>query len=85
MNQFGKEGVSALKAATPSRSGETAASWDYEVTRTGENWKITWTNSTRNNGVNIASSCNMVTEPVMAGMSLAETTSTPLSGPYSTR
>lgn len=54
MNQFGKEGVSALKAATPSKSGETAASWNYEVTRTGENWKITWTNSHVNNGVNIA-------------------------------
>ena len=54
MNQFGKEGVSALKAATPSRSGETAASWNYEVTRTGNSWKITWTNSHVNNGVNIA-------------------------------
>ena len=54
MNQFGKEGVSALKSATPSRSGETAASWNYEVTRTGNSWKITWTNSHVNNGVNIA-------------------------------
>lgn len=54
MNQFGKEGVSALKAATPSRSGETAASWNYEVTRKGNNWKITWTNSNVNKGANIA-------------------------------
>lgn len=54
MNQFGKEGVSALKAATPSRSGETAASWNYEVTRKGNNWKITWTNSHVNKGANIA-------------------------------
>lgn len=54
MNQFGKEGVSALKAATPSRSGETAASWNYEVTRKGNNWKITWTNSHINKGANIA-------------------------------
>ncbi len=54
MNQFGKEGVSALKAATPSKSGETAASWDYEVTRKGNNWKITWTNSHVNKGANIA-------------------------------
>lgn len=54
MNQFGKEGVSALKSATPSRSGETAASWNYEVTRTGNSWQITWTNSHVNNGVNIA-------------------------------
>ena len=54
MNQFGKEGVSALKAATPSRSGETAASWNYEVTRKGNSWKITWTNSHVNKGANIA-------------------------------
>lgn len=54
MNQFGKEGVSALKAATPSKSGETAASWNYEVTRKGNNWKITWTNSNVNKGANIA-------------------------------
>ena len=54
MNQFGKEGVSALAAATPSRSGLTSNSWNYEVTRKGNNWKITWTNSNVNKGANIA-------------------------------
>ena len=54
MNQFGKEGVSALVAATPSRSGLTSKSWNYEVTRKGNNWKITWTNSNVNKGANIA-------------------------------
>lgn len=54
MNQFGKEGVEALSRATPSKSGLTSKSWNYEVTRTGESWKITWTNSNVNNGVNIA-------------------------------
>lgn len=54
MNQFGKEGVSALVAATPSRSGLTSKSWNYEVTRKGNNWKITWTNSNINKGANIA-------------------------------
>lgn len=54
MNQFGKEGVSALSAATPSRSGLTSKSWNYEVTRKGNNWKITWTNSNVNKGANIA-------------------------------
>ena len=54
MNQFGKEGVSALQAATPSKSGLTSKSWDYEVTRKGNNWKITWTNSHVNKGANIA-------------------------------
>lgn len=54
MNQFGKEGVSALAAATPSRSGLTSKSWNYEVIRKGNNWKITWTNSNVNKGANIA-------------------------------
>ena len=54
MNQFGKEGVSALAAATPSRSGLTSKSWNYEVTRKGNDWKITWTNSNVNKGANIA-------------------------------
>ena len=54
MNQFGKEGVSALAAATPSRLGLTSKSWNYEVTRKGNNWKITWTNSNVNKGANIA-------------------------------
>ena len=54
MNQFGKEGVSALAAVTPSRSGLTSKSWNYEVTRKGNNWKITWTNSNVNKGANIA-------------------------------
>nr|DAS12133.1 MAG TPA: type I neck protein [Caudoviricetes sp.] len=54
MNQFGKEGVSALAAATPSRSGMTSKSWNYEVTRKGNNWKITWTNSNVNKGANFA-------------------------------
>lgn len=54
MNKFGKEGVSALAAATPSRSGLTSKSWNYEVTRKGNNWKITWTNSNVNKGANIA-------------------------------
>lgn len=54
MNQFGREGAAALASATPSRTGGTAKSWNYEVKRTGNNWKITWTNSNVNKGANIA-------------------------------
>lgn len=54
MNQFGREGAAALASATPSRTGATAKSWNYEVKRTGNNWKITWTNSNINKGANIA-------------------------------
>lgn len=54
MNQFGREGAAALASATPSRTGATSKSWNYEVTRKGNNWKITWTNSNVNKGANIA-------------------------------
>ena len=54
MNQFGREGAAALASATPSRTGATAKSWNYEVKRTGNNWKITWMNSNVNKGANIA-------------------------------
>lgn len=54
MNQFGREGAAALASATPSRTGATAKSWNYEIKRTGNNWKITWTNSNVNKGANIA-------------------------------
>lgn len=47
LNKYGKEGVEALKAATPVDSGLTANSWDYEI-RTSPNtgyYSIIWTNS----------------------------------------
>jgi hypothetical protein len=41
----GREGVEALRAATPVDSGETAASWSYEVHSTLGSSSIIWTNS----------------------------------------
>lgn len=55
LKRYAKEGVAALKAATPNDSGETANSWGYEIEiKDGRNATITWTNSNRNKGVNIA-------------------------------
>lgn len=54
LNSFGAEGVKALQAATPTASGVTQKSWNYHVTRNGNNWCIDWTNSNVNKGVNIA-------------------------------
>lgn len=54
LNEYGKKGVEALRAATPVDTGKTADSWDYEVTITGAGAKITWSNSNRNDGVNVA-------------------------------
>lgn len=54
LDQFGRDGVQALRNATPVDSGTTAESWDYEIHKTRESTEIVWTNSNINNGVTIA-------------------------------
>lgn len=49
-----QEGVAALRSATPSDTGLTANSWDYEIEYRRGSCKITWTNSNVNQGVPIA-------------------------------
>lgn len=45
LKSLAQEGVRALSAATPVESGLTAASWNYEITRTKGSASITWSNS----------------------------------------
>lgn len=54
LNKYGREGVAALAAATPVDSGETAASWGYEIENSGGSARISFYNSHINKGVNIA-------------------------------
>ena len=54
LDQVAKRGVIALAAATPVDSGETAASWDYEIVKTRSGANIYWTNSNLKNGVPVA-------------------------------
>lgn len=54
LGRYAREGVSALASATPIDSGETAASWDYEIRTTKNQVSIYWTNSNVNNGISIA-------------------------------
>lgn len=54
LDEFGREGVQALRNATPVDSGKTAESWDYEIKRTRNFTEIIWTNSNINDGVPIA-------------------------------
>lgn len=54
LNNCGKQGVEALASATPKRTGKTAASWSYEISKTSTGWTVTWNNSNINKGVNIA-------------------------------
>lgn len=54
LEMYGQRGVNALAAATPKRTGRTAASWYYEINRNLNSVEIYWKNSNINNGVNIA-------------------------------
>lgn len=54
LEKYGRAGVSALSSMTPTESGQTAASWGYEIKRTGGSYSIVWTNSNIVAGVPIA-------------------------------
>lgn len=54
LDEFGREGVQALRNATPVDSGATAEAWDYEIKRIRGYTEIIWTNSNINDGVPIA-------------------------------
>lgn len=55
LNKYGKQGVEALKEATPKDSGKTADSWTYEIVKDDNNkYQIVWSNTNINDGVNVA-------------------------------
>ena len=54
LDRVAQAGVAALRGATPQESGLTAMSWDYEIEVDREKARISWINTNRNNGVNIA-------------------------------
>lgn len=54
LNQYGQEGVEALRAATPKDTGTTANSWSYVVHKGAGSITITWSNSNIVDGVPIA-------------------------------
>lgn len=54
LEDYGRQGVQELAAATPLDSGQTASSWDYEIVREKGKVSVVWTNSNVNDGVNIA-------------------------------
>lgn len=54
LEKYAQKGVEALSYATPIESGETAASWYYEIIQNEGNISIIWNNSHVNKGVNIA-------------------------------
>lgn len=54
LDRYGREGVAALKSATPIDSGLTADSWYYEIERKNGSVSISFHNSNIQNGVPIA-------------------------------
>lgn len=54
LDKYGREGVAALSSATPKRTGKTASSWSYTISSSEGGYRIDWTNSNVNKGVNIA-------------------------------
>ena len=54
LDRYGAEGVSALAAATPVETGETASSWSYEIIQNEGSISIVWNNSHVEKGTNIA-------------------------------
>lgn len=53
LDTAGKNGVSALKAATPVDTGITAKSWFYEIEKTPYGFRLSWYNTNDVNGVPI--------------------------------
>ena len=54
ISSYADRGVEALKAATPSDSGETAEAWGYTIESGNGITTVSFTNSHENDGVNIA-------------------------------
>ena len=54
LNEYGRKGVEALKAATPRDTGLTADSWYYEIQRGEGLIRLSFNNSNTNQGIPIA-------------------------------
>ena len=54
LHLYGQQGVAALEEATPKDSGITAGSWSYELKKADDGYLIYWSNSSTNDGENVA-------------------------------
>lgn len=54
IERIARDGVRALAAATPVRTGKTASSWDYVIEKSNGKTTVSFVNNNVNNGVNIA-------------------------------
>lgn len=54
LEKYGRQGVEALRAATPIDTGMTAVSWEFDVIQNEKGWTINWYNTNVNKHVNVA-------------------------------
>lgn len=54
LNAYGRQGVDALRSATPVDSGLTAQSWNYRIVKKKGKWQVQWFNTNDVDGVNVA-------------------------------
>jgi len=54
IEKYARQGVEALEAATPKRTGLTSRSWFYEIKREDGKITIEWLNRNLQNGYNVA-------------------------------
>lgn len=54
LDRYGRQGVEALRAASPVDTGLMASSWRYEITQTGSSISLTFHNDDIENGCNVA-------------------------------
>lgn len=54
LDKYGRQGVEALRSATPVDTGDTAGSWEYRVTGSAGVYTIEWLNTNNEGGVNVA-------------------------------
>lgn len=54
LERYAQQGVAALASATPIDTGETAASWDYDIIQNENGYSIVWKNYHIEKHVNIA-------------------------------
>ena len=53
LEKYGQQGVAALSASTPVKTGKTASSWEYIITHTPTESKIEWVNTNVVAGTNV--------------------------------
>jgi hypothetical protein len=54
LDRYGRQGVDLLSSATPVDTGRAASSWGYQIGHTNGVHSISWFNTDREGGVNVA-------------------------------